>query len=67
MGWQHVVIGMQQLDGSLQVYAFHLMECCAHGIVLHGYLGLELLFLILRHVGEHIGPDQGLAGSAHAH
>ena len=64
---QYIVIGMQQLDDSLQVHVLDLMEWCAHGIVVHGYLHLELLFLILRHVGEHIGPDQGLAGSAHAH
>ena len=64
---QYIVIGMQQLDDSLQVHAFDLMEWCAHGIVVHDYLHLELLFLILRHVGEHIGPDQSLAGAAHAH
>ena len=64
---QYIVIGMQQHDDSLPVHAFDLMEWCAHGIVVHDYLHLELLFLILRHVGEHIGPDQSLAGSAYAH
>ena len=36
-------------------------------VVVHGYLHLELLFLVLRHGSEHKGLDQGLAGSAHAH
>ena len=64
---QHVVIGMQQSDGSLQVHPFNLLEWCACGIVVHSYLGLESLFLILRYVGERIGPDQSLAASTHAH
>ena len=33
---QHIVLGIQQLDGSLQVHGLDLMEWCAYGIVVYG-------------------------------